>query len=103
MKAFTESGYQTTDIYLMQGTKPRWAKLETVRPSQEEVVDVFIQRGYGFWDKLVGAIKELRKVESLEADEPILKRLRSEADGAFSERLDSRFLRNACGGRRISE
>ena len=76
-KSFTSitAVYQAADIYLMEDDKSQWAALKTVRPANEEAIQKFLQKANGFWNFLVKAIPQLRKVQDLKPDQPLLKSL----------------------------
>lgn len=75
--------YQTMDTYLMHGNRTNWQRFKAVRPNKEADVQAYVRRGHEFWNKLVEAVAELRKVQTLKADQPLPKRLRSTQGGDF--------------------
>ena len=73
--------YQAMDLYLMQGKRATWMTFKTVRPNDEAVVQQFITKGHEFWNKMIGAIPELKRVQDLDTSKPLPKSCRSEKGG----------------------
>jgi DNA sulfur modification protein DndB len=75
--------YQAMDLYLMQGKKTAWQSFKTVRPNNESLVKQFITKGHDFWNFLINSIPELKRVQDLDAVEPLPKSYRSAEGGDF--------------------
>jgi len=73
--------YQAMDLYLMQGKRAAWQTFKTVRPNDESVVQQFITKGNEFWNAMIGAIPELKRVRDMDASKPLPKSFRSEKGG----------------------
>jgi DNA sulfur modification protein DndB len=73
--------YQATDIYLMQGRRSTWTLFKTVRPPKETVIKDFVAKASHFWDLLVGAVAQVRRVTQLKPQQFLPKSYRSENGG----------------------
>ncbi len=73
--------YQAMDLYLMQGKRTPWQAFKTVRPNDEVIVQQFITKGHDFWNAMIGAIPELKRVQDLDASKPLPKSYRSAKGG----------------------
>lgn len=73
--------YQAMDLYLMQGKRATWVTFKTVRPNDEAVVQQFITKAHEFWNKMINAIPELKRVQDLDTSKPLPKSCRSEKGG----------------------
>lgn len=73
--------YQAMDFYLMQGKRAAWQLFKTVRPNDEATVQKFIMKGHSFWNAMIDAIPELKKVRDLDAAKPLPKKFRSTKGG----------------------
>lgn len=92
--------YQAMDSYLMEGKRANWLGFKTVRPTEEIVVQEFIKKGHNFWNLLIAAIPELRKVQNLVGEESLPKAYRSSKGGdllfrAIAPPMIARCLRRA--------
>jgi DNA sulfur modification protein DndB len=73
--------YQATDIYLMEGKRSQWVAFKTVRPADEAVINRFVKRANRFWDFLIKAAPQLKRVENLEPEQALPKSYRSNSGG----------------------
>ena len=73
--------YQALDVYLMEGKRASWVSFKTVRPLNESELRKFIAKGHRFWNLLINAIPELRKIQNLDAEKPLPKKYRSQNGG----------------------
>jgi DNA sulfur modification protein DndB len=75
--------YQATDLYLMQGNRSTWKAFKTIRPTKEKDIREFVRQANHFWDSLVEAVPQLKKVEALKVQQPLPKSYRSNKGGDF--------------------
>src|SRR5205807_184748 len=75
------SMYQATDLYLMEGKRSYWTGFKTIRPSNETVIKDFVKRANFFWDSLVKAAPQLKKVQQLGSDNPLPRAYRNDETG----------------------
>lgn len=82
-KNFTSlmSLYQAMDEYLMDAKRADWQAFKSVRPSDDDRVQFYIDKAHHFWDLLVGAIPELSNIQKLKPGKPLPRSLRGPDGG----------------------
>jgi DNA sulfur modification protein DndB len=75
------SVYQATDIYLMDRDKQQWAAFKTIRPAKEDVIHSFVEKANRFWNSLVKAAPQLRRVQKLKPEALLPKSYRNNHGG----------------------